>query len=227
MPALPDQPNVLRIDHDFSIGSDASALVRWHYTYSGGAPSDANCVSLAASIYAAWVTACIALLGDDNYIDGVRVTDLTSPTSGQGVHTASTVGTRSGDPLPAGAAVLVNMPIGRRYRGGKPRSYWPFFTGSDLASPQTWLSGSVTAVAGALEAYDGALESLTAGTTDLAALVSISYYEGFTIRPTPPIAGVRAKNIPTPRSVAIAPDVILALNVSGRVASQRRRNQQA
>jgi hypothetical protein len=165
-------------------------------------------------------------MADANAFAGIRVVDLTTPTSGFGEYLHHATGSRGANELGAGTACLVNMPIHRRYRGGKPRSYWPFGVQTDLQTAQTWTTAFQAAVAGGLETYLAALEGLTVGTTVLGVLVSISYYAGFTIRPSPPIAGVRARNVSTPRSVAITPDPILAINPSIKVSSQRRRNLQ-
>lgn len=221
MPALPPHPQTLRIDHLFTIGEDLNARVRWHMTYTGTAPTNATCSTLAADIEAAWVTALIGFLSTQDAITGVEVTDLTSPTSGAGQNIATTPGTRAGPFLPAEVAVLVNMPISRRYRGGKPRSYWRFFVAGDLSDEQTWLPLSVSNLHGALEGYLGALEALTVAGTSLSTLVSVSDYQGFTAVQNP-ITG-RWRNVPKVRAAAIPNDVILALNVRTRPASQRRR----
>ena len=221
MPALPVHPGVLKIRTLFSVGADASVGTTVYFTYTGTAPTDATCVTLAGDIYAAAVTHLVPVLGDENYLTGVDVTDLSSPTSGFGTHAASTVGTRGGAPLPANAAVLLNMPIARRYRGGKPRGYWPLGVYSDLDSPQLWSSGALSDFNAALSGYFNEVVALSVSGCALQALVSISNYEGFVSSQNP--ITHRWKNIPTPRAVAIAPDVVLTFYVNTKVGSQRRR----
>ncbi|MGO9977445.1 MAG: hypothetical protein ACLP01_32535 [Solirubrobacteraceae bacterium] len=79
----------------------------------------------------------------------IVVTDLTSRTSARGIAESRQVGTRPGLPNGAAVAALVNFKVARRYRGGKPRLYVPFFVASDLTPGLTW--------------SDGALEAGTAG----------------------------------------------------------------
>lgn len=224
MPPLPPYPNVLRIRHLFDVGVDASAMVNWHMTYTGTAPSDGTCALLAAAIEGVAHPIFVPDMASDVSLAGIEVQDLTSDTAGQGSNFGIYPGTRSGGYLGAAVATLANMPIGRRYRGGKPRSYWPFGTTTDLQSAQLWEDAYVSEIAGDLETYLAGLEGLTESGTVLSQLVSISYYHGFTAV-TNPITG-RTRDVPNVRTVALAPDPILAIVVSKKVASQRRRNLQ-
>lgn len=224
MPALPDYPNVLRVDTDFTVGTDLDVRSRLHYIYSGSAPTDATCVTLATDIYALGVSHLVPLLANENNLSGVAVTDLTTPSSGVGAYLSVTPGTRgAGDPLAAEVAALHNLAISRRYRGGKPRVYWPIGIGSDLTSPSAWDGSSITAFELGLNDYIIGTEALSVSGTSLGALCSISYYQGFTAV-TNPITG-RTRDVPKVRSVAIAPDVIITLAVNPKPGSQRRRQQ--
>jgi len=223
VPPLPAQPNVLALKHMFTIGADIDVATKFHFTYTGGPPTDADCVAIATAMMGAAVIHLVPILGTDNALTGISVTDLTTPTSGYGEYLLSTGGSRGGAPLPAGACVLQNLPIARRYRGGKPRLYWPFGIASDLTSPQLWSPTAMTDFETAISAYLVSVGTTTVGTTVFAHFVSISNYEGFTAV-TNPITG-RTRDVPKVRPVAIAPDPILATNViNPRVGSQRRRN---
>lgn len=221
MPVPPDHPGVLRIKHNWNVGSDLSVGTTLHFTYTGTAPSNAVCATIEADCYALAVTNLVPLLCDDNYLTGVDVTDLTSPSSGNGVHVASQVGTRAGLPLPAATCVLSRFGISRRYRGGKPRQYWPFGVEGDLASPQAWAGGSVTAFLTGLATYiDGVIVIVESGTA-ISTMVNISNYAGFnTVGPD--LEG-RFHYPPKLRAVAIAPDPFVGFTVSARPATQRRR----
>lgn len=224
MPALPDVPSVLKVVYEFSDGLDFAAIVREYFSYAGTAPTDAVCDAIAADIYAAFVSDLIPLTPSGSQILGVTVTDLTSPTSGTGVHSAITGGSRAGLLLTGGSCVLTNKHIARRYRGGKPRSYWPFFTVDDILTPQTWKAASVSGAQSAFDSFYAAVLAVAESGTTTLAPVNVSYYSGFTVRPTPPIAGVRAKNISTPRAAALV-DPIASITVHSAPASQRRRTQ--
>jgi hypothetical protein len=222
MPALPPYPNVVKVEHLFEVGGDLDALVRWHVAYTGGPPTNADCVALATSIYASLTARLVGFLNTDSDFLGVRVTDLSSSTAGSGEHLFTTTGTRGGESLPANVAVLMSMPIARRYRGGKPRSYWPFFDAGDLLTRQTWEAASVAALTASMALYISDIAIKTSGTTALGGLVSVSYYEGFT-SVLNPITG-RTRDVPKVRSAAIAPDPILSFSISDEISSQRRRD---
>lgn len=222
MPSLPPVAAMFRLDMGFRSGADVDMLCRWHLSYTGGPPTDANCNTLAQDIMAAAITHLIPLMEGSNAIESMTLTDLSSDTAAQGSYTEETFGSRTTTQVPAGVAVLVNLPISRRYRGGKPRSYFPFLGGSDLATPQTWTSSAQTAVAGGLEAFLGAIEGLTAGTTAIGTLYSVSYYQGFTTVLNP-VSG-RTRDVPKLRTGGPVTDLITAINPSIKVGSQRRRN---
>lgn len=222
MPPLPAQPNVLEVKHLFSVGSDTTVSSRLFYTYSGTPPSDSVCVTIAGLIYTSVVANLIPLMCSDNDAIGVSVQDLSSSTGGFGEHVATTAGTRTGIPLSAGTCVLMNIQIARRYRGGKPRVYWPLGVASDLVSPQQWGSTPLADFHTGTSQLEDDTIAINTGGCDIQTLVNISYYSGFTAV-TNPITG-RTRDVPKVRSVAIPPDAFLGSSISPRPASQRRRN---
>lgn len=222
MPPLPSVPDVIKVEHLFTVGGDVNVQTRWHLGYTGGAPSNANCTAFAVSMQTAAAANFPALMDTNTSLQGVVVTDLSSPSGGSGDSLSGHAGTRTGELLAAGVAVLCHQPIARRYRGGKPRTYWPFLTAADMVTRQLWASAATTAVAGALETYLAAIESLSEGTTTLTGLVSVSYYEGFT-PVTNPITG-RTKDVAKLRTGGPVVDVITSLSIGAAPASQRRRN---
>jgi hypothetical protein len=223
MPALPDVPGVLRVDVQQTLGDDDSVLNRIFVDYTGTAPSDAVCNSLASALYTIWTAEFGPYMTPDKSITGVVVTDLTSPTSGQGSHSAVTTGSYSADPLGASTCMLASIRIARRYRGGKPRTYLAVGGDISLATPQTWNSTFVGQVQASLTQVLSDIAATSISGCSLGTIVNVSYYSGFTIRPTPPIPGVRARNVPTVR-VAPLVDVLQAWTAETRLASQRRRD---
>lgn len=222
MPRLPDHPGVLRVTVHIELGADLNAQVRQFFTYTGTAPSNTDCISLATQISGEVDAHLIPFMSADRINLGVDVIDLTSVTSGQGLFTEHTPGTEAGTPLPADVCLLQNFTIGRRYRGGKPRSYWPMGTVADLLSPQQWVGASLTAFHTALQNYVNAVTSTSAAGTSISAQCSISNYLGFTAIPNP-VTG-RTRDAPKVRAVAIPPDVIAGFTLNSHLASQRRRN---
>jgi hypothetical protein len=220
MPPLHSVPNVIKAQLLWSDSSDNDVRTTLFFRYSGGPPTSTDAVALAADIY----TAAAAMLGNwtpTTQLTGVEVTDLSSPAGGQGLHAASTPGTLSGSDLAGGTAVVVGYLITRRYRGGKPRSYFPFFSADSLATRQTWIGADLTALDSALTTFFSAVIGSSAGTTTITDHVNVSYYLGFTVV-TNPVTG-RARNVSTPRATPVV-DVISSFGARPRPGSQRRRN---
>jgi hypothetical protein len=220
MPPLPSVPNVVRVDWLWSDSADTNVSTKQYFKYSGSPPTSADCVALAAEIYSLQ-SAMHAQWDGLTVLEGTRVTDLSSPSGGLGEHAESTTGTRPGNSLAGGIAVLVNYVISRRYRGGKPRNYFPFFVASDLTTRQSWFGTSLTELDSALSTYFGGVAGLSSGGTTLGDHVNISYYDGFRVV-TSPTTG-RARNVPTLRTTPLV-DTILSYAASSRPSSQRRRN---
>lgn len=223
MPALPPQPQTLKIRYRWTVGADIDASTTVHYTYTGTAPSNATCATMASDIYANAVTNYGSLFSTAVLLTGVDVTDLTSATSGNGAFVGSTAGTRSGAPLSAETCFLNGLLINRRYRGGKPRTYWPWGVAGDLATPSAWSSTFISNCFTGLVAHNNYILALVVAGTAVANQVSISQYHGF-LAVQNPITG-RWRNVPTVRSVAIAPDLIAGYALNSKPGSQRRRQQ--
>ena len=223
MPPLPAVPNVVRIKHTFTIGSDVTADTRMHFGYSGGLPSNADALTIAGLARAHFAANIIPLMGDSTTCTAIEVLDLSSPTGGVGTDTTASVGTRGFELLPAGAAALILLKIARRYRGGKPRMYWPFGVSSDLLTPTAWQIASAAAFLDGFNNYQVLLVGATGGTTVLTHLVNVSYYQGFT-SVTNPITG-RTKDVAKLRVGAPVVDAVTSLAINPAPGSQRRRNQ--
>lgn len=220
MPALPLVPNVIRVRFGWTIGADLSADTNLYFAYTGAAPDEAQAVSLAAQCYTAMATASDTWTGD-TVLASCRVTDLSGDDTGDGVHSASTPGTRSGGDLPAATSLLVNYQIGRRYRGGKPRSYLPWGADTDLGSRQRWSADFIASAITRLTTVFADIVGASAGTTTVTGHVNVSYYQGFTVEGG--TGGKRAKNVSTPRAVPLVNAVVgFAPNIV--IGSQRRRN---
>jgi hypothetical protein len=199
--------------------SDVHALSRLYWTYSGGPPSAADCTTLAQDLGAAWVSHCIALYGSSGGLLSVFAQDLASLSGASGIYPTNTSGTRSGAALPTSTCALINYTISRRYRGGKPRSYVPFGTDSDI-STGVWTSAFQTAVTTGWAAMIAAFVGASSGTTAIAAHANVSYYQGY----NPPTVSStnRAKNHPKLRAAPVV-DVISSATCNALPGTQRRR----
>lgn len=221
MPPLPSVANVLRADLLWNDGSDTDVSTRMFFRYSGGPPDPTDAVALAADIWAP-ASSMNDLWSTNTDLTGVRVTDLASATGGQGEHAQSSTGTRVGSELAGGTCLVVGYVVQRRYRGGKPRSYFPWFTSADLTTRQTWNTTDLTSVDSALATFFAAVIGLTSGTTTITDHVNVSWYEGNKVV-TNPITG-RARNVPQLRPDGPKVDVISSFAARPTPGSQRRRN---
>jgi hypothetical protein len=222
MPALPNVPGVLCVVNHYNDNADTRAITKQYFSYTGSAPSSAQCVTIAEDISNAWGTHLASLYGEGGGLAEVQVTDLTSATSGQGVYAGGVSGTRSGQILSNAVALLMNASIARRYRGGKPRQYLPFGVATDVASGGAW-AGAFTAAANTqYAAWIAAVSAITVGATTLSESVNVSYYQGFVSSQNP--VTLRWRTIPKVRAGGPVVDTINAWIANGKPASQRRRN---
>jgi hypothetical protein len=204
----------------WSDSADNDVRTTLYFRYSGGPPDPTDANALAADIYSL-AAAMDGQWSSTTQLTGVEVTDLSSSSGAQGLHAQSQAGTRAGTDLAGGTAVVVGYVITRRYRGGKPRSYLPFFTSSDLTTRQQWAAGDLTALDSALATFFSGVIGLSSGTTTITNHVNVSYYDGFTVV-TNPVTG-RARNVPKLRTVPVV-DVITSFGARAQPGSQRRRN---
>jgi hypothetical protein len=222
VPPLPSAPNVLKVTLKWSYSADADVLSRFYLLYAGAAPTSAGLATMGTAIGTAYSSDLASFANTDVTLDDVSIEDLTSPTSAAATVAAVVAGTRTGDTLSAGTAVLVNYTIKRRYRGGKPRAYLPFFSASDLGAATAWAGGSVTGLETAWTTFMAAVFAAAPAGTSISAQVNVSYYDGFTLV-TSPTTG-RGRNVAKLRAGGPVIDTVTATAVNIKPASQRRRN---
>jgi len=215
---LPDVP-CLRARMIWSYGGGTELGCRLFLKYTGGPPSPSDCDSIAADIEAAYVAHLAALVSQ--YIDLVEVDvlDIASYAGSSGAWDGSTAGLRDGPTLPKQIAFNLQYLISRRYRGGKPKGYWPFGINSDQADPATFSSGLVSAVGTAFPAFVTALASIVEGTTAIGGHVNLSYKHLFTNVAN---SSGREHAVPTYRATALHDD-ITGYRGHAEMSSQRRR----
>lgn len=221
MTALPPVPNTLRVELIYGVGADQRALNRYFIAYTGGPPTAADCLALATSISGQWGTHLASMFTSASDLLAVSVLDLASSTGANAEYVHSVSGSRTGGALPPGVAVILNGQIARRYRGGKPRSYTPFFTDTDYTGTGSWVAASVNAMQAAWNAFVAGVIGLSSGSTTLAHFSNVSYYNGFTNVPYG--SPTKYRRVPNVRSSPVV-DTITGWTVNGIPGSQRRRN---
>jgi hypothetical protein len=226
MPPLPAVANVLHAQLRFTTDADTNAQTHFFIEYAGGPPSGADLTALAGLISTAYSNHFASAVADAILLDQVTTLDLSTGGALAGENLTVVPGTLGSiTPAPPPLAALMSMQITRRYRGGRPRMYWPVLSEGDLDS-----NGGVSAAArarylAAAEAFFLALVGASSGTTILGALCTISYFSGFTVV-TNPVTG-RARNVSKLRAGGPVKDLVAAYAFSPRPGIQRRRNQYA
>ena len=215
---LPASPCV-RVRLIYNTFADENAGNRFFLSYSGSAPTGANCATLASDIVTAFNTDLNPLLWDEYGLAEVDVLDIATDSGLSGQATSSAVGGRSGSALPIQCAMNVEYGIGRRYRGGKPRAYFPFGVDGDLESAFEWTSAFTSAAQSGVAAFFAAVEALSVGSMGTLNHVNLSYYKGFENFTQP---SGRERAVPTYRATALV-DNVTGYFAKQKFGSQRRR----
>lgn len=213
MPALPAVPNVVKVIISTS-RSDSNIENIVHVHYSGATPDSATLSTWLSTIVE---PACATLYNDEGSTDltgiSIEAIDLSSSTGASASVTFTATGTRAGDFAPASASVISSWEIIRRYRGGHPRTYWPFGTAGTYAasSSKLWDPGFIADVTLKVDAWTALMTTATIGATVFDDLVNVSYIDK-ALNPVPPYR----------RAVPVV-DTIVSHVEKQRICSQRRR----
>jgi hypothetical protein len=218
-PPLPDTPCIrVRLDYRFAPSEGGN---RFFVSYMGGAPSGADCTAIANGIATAWGTYIAPLCSGDISLVEIDVLDIASDMGLSGQWTGTTVGSRSGTGLLYQSAANVEFNIARRYRGGKPRIYWPAGVEGDLLDQSHWDSGFIASLNTDTAGFFAAVEALSSGSTDLSHHVNLSYYSGVNPAVTEPSGRVKQSN--KYRATNAFHDNVTGYSAKAMVSSQRRR----
>lgn len=217
-PPLPESP-CLRVRTVYNTVAASDAGNRFFFTYTGSAPSAANCAAFASAIEALWLTNIKPLIASVYALVEVDVLDIASDSGAFGTWTGDQIGGRSGTPPPIQCAMNVEFDLARRYRGGKPRCYLPAGVESDLLAPNTWTTEFMSAVDTGFTAFISGIEALSEGATSIQAHSSLSYYQSFQNMTN---SSGRMRAVPKYRTTALV-DTITGYAVKQIVGSQRRR----
>jgi hypothetical protein len=213
VPALPVVPNAIRFTIEGT--TPAHAWVNtFHWGYTGPAPLLADLNDFAATLYAAWVTDFAPLMLTAGTIERATAIDLSSTLGVAGEDVGTNAGSRGTAEIPAASSVLISKTIGRRYRGGHPRSY--IFAGiqTDLQSSSLWATAFTLNVATAYAAVTAALTGHTHGAVTLDTEVVVSYVDS-TLFPLSPHFRTTPLVLPV-LGVAVQPEIAIQRRRVGR-----------
>lgn len=212
-------PGGLKISFQFQYGLDTTCFSHMTFKYSSGPPTPTQIQQVADSAHAGWVTNVKPVHHSSVALTNIVATDLSDPSTPQGLWAGSEVGTATGGVLPASTCVLINMKLARRYRGGHPRMYWPWGTDADLQGPQTWLPASITKFQTAFSGLSNKIASDSTWSSPLLANASISYYHQSTWHGDDQTGHYQ---VPTPRVPPLL-EVATGFSYPVTLGSQRRR----
>jgi hypothetical protein len=221
MPPLPPVPNVLVIQMKFTVGN-ANVISRVNVRYVSDAPTRNDLIAYATHIDAMIGSHLLPLCSEQVKTVEVMVTDLTSDTAARGIATSSQAGTRPGLPNGAAVAALINFKVARRYRGGKPRIYFPFFVAADLTDRLTWSSDAITEATASWNAFMSAVIDGAPAASRVIEQVNVSFYAGFTV--ITDLRTGRSRNVSQLRPDGAVVDRIAGFSINPKLGSQRRRN---
>lgn len=215
---LPDVPCV-RVRCVWNKAAAGEGGLRFYLSYSGSAPTGANCLTLAGDVSTGWLNYIAALMSSQYALEEVDVLDIATDSGLSAVWTGSVNGTRSGTSLPDQCATNVEFGIARRYRGGKPRMFLPPGNTGDLYNQSSYGSSFIAAVNTAVGNWITYLEGLSIGSMGTLQHVNLSYYKGFTNITN---SSGRERAVPTYRATALH-DNVTSYICKSVVGSQKRR----
>lgn len=225
MPTPPAHPNVIRFRLWFDLDHGYQGGVGHYFTYTGNLPGAGDLNVFCTKIKTEFSTHLASFMKDNYSLTQVTCRDLTSG-GAEGIDTTAVPGTDSNPEIGVDTAALVNLKIGRNYRGGRPRIYWPFGTTTSLEDEHEWTDGFVTALDAAMTAYFGAIQGTNSNLTTIGVLCSLSQFAGFDVVINPRTG--RAANVPKYRGLPgdaalLPPDAVTSWHTSKLIGTQRRR----
>jgi hypothetical protein len=216
---LPPAGKVLKLAFHYTVGSDAKALTRIYWQYTGTTPNAATLKAVAEGVATAYESHGKNLHVNQVKLTAIDVIDLSGVEAARYTLATAQTGTLGGQ-VCAGVATMLNYSIPRRYRGGKPRSYWPWGADVSRETPQLWTPEYITKINTVSGELFAAIAALKPSGTELTTHCNVSYYHGFTNVQygNPP----KYRRVPTPRGTPVV-DTISASSCNAIPASQRRR----
>jgi hypothetical protein len=220
MSALPPVPNTLKVTFNHLLESGRTVGSRVWFLYTPATLSVGDLTAFASSVEASWSTNLKPLTRTATTLSSIVVVDANSTGGAAYTLTVGTAGTLSSTPVPSSTAAMVNHKINRRYRGGKPRTYWPWGGETQFATESTWTTAFINSVTSGYGAFITAMKAYSTGALTIVTDANVSFYQGFTEQPygTP----TKYRRVPTLRSSPVI-DAIVSSSLSGTLGSQRRR----
>src|SRR5580693_785530 len=181
MAALPPIEGVLKCEISGNIAGNTYWANILHFGQLGEPWLLANMISFYDAMESSQNALYTGNMGAAVVATEVKLTDLSSDTGEVYAVSVDWTGGRIGISAQASACVLATYQISRRYRGGHPRTYFPFGDAALQEDPQSWDEAFVANVATNLEA----VLTAAAGFSDASVMGCPSYFSGGVERVTP------------------------------------------
>lgn len=215
---LPESPCV-KCSLVYETPSGGAAGSRFYLSYTGSAPSGADCATLATDIATAWNSHAAGQVPTFWSLNEVDVIDIATHTGKSGQWSGSHDGSRAGTEVPVNSATNVEFDIADRYRGGKPRMFFPPGVTTDVTNDQKWNDTFIGEVNTGVDAMFAEIAGSSVGSMGTLAHVSLSYYSGFTNHTN---TSGRSRAVPTYRANALVRPVT-GYACKAYIGNQRRR----
>lgn len=222
MPTPPVVPGVCRWRILGTLANAAPWGVRFYTAYTGGPPTNTVMLAIAEAIASAWNTHCCPAQSEDittTTVDGVDLTsDMGASATAEVDYPGGVAAAAVSNQIPA----IIKYDIDRRYRGGKPKMYFPGPSVDAVLDDSHFTTTYVNALASAFTAFINEVTAISESGTNINEYVNVSYYKGFTAVENM-ITG-RWRNVPTYRTAAdVIIDPVPSVTVDQLFGSQRRR----
>lgn len=146
MPSLPPVPGVVKCVVSGTLDAIAIANV-FHMGYNGQPPTGTQALGLATNMHAAWGASMAPHISVSQTMNLFQVFDLSSQVGSAADFQGAVPGTVSGPAVQNQVCMVLSKAIGRRYRGGHPRTYLGGMPTSYLQDQRTWNANSAALVA--------------------------------------------------------------------------------
>lgn len=181
MAAVPPITGVVKLELSGNIAGNTDWANIFHMGQAGAAWSLAALTSLWGAINGPLESLYTGNMGAAVTVSEAKLTDLTSDTSEVLTESIDWSGTRIGISAQASACVLFNHQIVRRYRGGHPRTYFPFGDAALQLDPQSW---DATFIANCATNWATVMAAMS-GYSAASAFGTVSYFSGGALRESP------------------------------------------
>jgi hypothetical protein len=135
----------------------------------------------------AYAAQFLPLLSNAYHLTGITVVDLSSDQGLSSFGSFSDAGAMTAGATSPEVCYLVNWTIGRRYRGGHPRTYLPGVVTTNVTSDGHVAPSTVSALSSAANTFRTAVNALTGGNASEVTLAVPHYYKNGALQSSPTV----------------------------------------